>query len=651
MAAVRQVFALFGVVVEGADERLLVDQAARVVRDRGLISALDRDAQLRPALVHDNLDDRFRFHDRYPVLETPGAAASRAIVSQSSANVHNHDGNGPETSRQTITGEEDAGRAGITGDAAVTPDHPITHPFTAAELPRTTALTCTGHAARWRRDRPSALPASTPPRPSLPRSSHRRKARPFPVPAPPTFGAPLTAGRPLVAPLEAVASPSPGIRLVAGATSGAPVPPVAPFRLLSRSPRRARPRREGPRRSVTPIGGAVITGAVAPASPAPLRPRNPRFTPSTPSATEHRHPHHRRGRHARSRSHQRPSMRRRDRRRRPRVGHHGRLQLSSSSRSRASSRTAQSPDGAPSAWTIVTMRARVASSSKRGERGQERLHARIAVVRLLRVRRLQHPRESGRHVGAVQAERVGRVGAHLGREGERGVGHVRLRAGEELVHADAENVGARVDVLGGAHLLRGHVRGRPIIAVVYVMWASPSAANLEMPKSRTLIMGEPSVRFVRKKFAGLTSRWRRCRCGAPTRARCRPARRTRSPPRPACSGGPRGSSVGPWLTEVLHDHVRKAVRHAADVDHLGHVLARDAGGGARFAHEALGHVGDVRDRGGGEFDRDLLAQLDVLGAHDHAHAADADRARREVFREQERAGGAVLDVHEGPPAS
>ncbi len=43
--------------------------------------------------------------------------------------------------------------------------------------------------------------------------------------------------------------------------------------------------------------------------------------------------------------------------------------------------------------------------------------------------------------------------------------------------------------------------------VVRVRLSTPLPAILEMPKSRTLIIGVPSGRRVRKRFAGLRSRW------------------------------------------------------------------------------------------------------------------------------------------------
>jgi hypothetical protein len=72
--------------------------------------------------------------------------------------------------------------------------------------------------------------------------------------------------------------------------------------------------------------------------------------------------------------------------------------------------------------------------------------------------------------------------------------------------------------------------------------------------------------------------------------------------------------------EVFHHHVGRPGGQPPHVDHAHHVLALDPDGGPRLADEALGELGVIGGRIEQELDRYPLAQLDVLGEHDHAHA-------------------------------
>ena len=117
----------------------------------------------------------------------------------------------------------------------------------------------------------------------------------------------------------------------------------------------------------------------------------------------------------------------------------------------------------------------------------------------------------------------GELARHVGREGHRRARHDGRREphhpfsverrppdeGLEEDHAERPDVGARVDVLRGAHLLRRHVERRAPIALVCVdvcCAPPPRVVIFEMPKSSILSTASPSVRYARKRFAGLRSR-------------------------------------------------------------------------------------------------------------------------------------------------
>ena len=77
--------------------------------------------------------------------------------------------------------------------------------------------------------------------------------------------------------------------------------------------------------------------------------------------------------------------------------------------------------------------------------------------------------------------------------------------------------------------------------------------------------------------------------------------------------------------QMLHDDEGYAVRQRADVEDTGHVLTADLGRRAGFAREALDQLGDLQGLGAQELQRHDLAQLDVHGRHDVAHATRANQ--------------------------
>ena len=84
--------------------------------------------------------------------------------------------------------------------------------------------------------------------------------------------------------------------------------------------------------------------------------------------------------------------------------------------------------------------------------------------------------------------------------------------------------------------------------------------------------------------------------------------------------------------QVLHDDVRRAVLERADVEHLGDVLARQGGSGARLALEAADRGAVRRGLAAHELDGDLLTELHVTRGDDDAHPADAEHPLDLVLR-------------------
>ena len=148
---------------------------------------------------------------------------------------------------------------------------------------------------------------------------------------------------------------------------------------------------------------------------------------------------------------------------------------------------------------------------------------------------------------------------------------------------------------------------------------------LAMPKSSTLTKSASPSRETRKMFSGLRSRWMMPAACAAESARqiCVPMATTRS--------GAMRALVAQHLAEVeaveaLHDEVDVAVGRGARVGDVDDVGVADLGRGARLAAEARHQVRLPRELRVQDLERDLLADLDVLGLVDGAHAAGAEHA-------------------------
>jgi hypothetical protein len=77
--------------------------------------------------------------------------------------------------------------------------------------------------------------------------------------------------------------------------------------------------------------------------------------------------------------------------------------------------------------------------------------------------------------------------------------------------------------------------------------------------------------------------------------------------------------------EELHDEVHAAVGGGSGVGDVDDVRVTDLRCGARLAAEPLDEIGHARVAGMQDLERDALADLDVLGQVDLAHAAFADQ--------------------------
>jgi len=72
----------------------------------------------------------------------------------------------------------------------------------------------------------------------------------------------------------------------------------------------------------------------------------------------------------------------------------------------------------------------------------------------------------------------------------------------------SDHTSVRASTLRAERICSGDMYvGEPSTACVVVISRSPRPCTLEMPKSSTLTHGEPSRRVVRKRLAGLRSRW------------------------------------------------------------------------------------------------------------------------------------------------
>ena len=104
--------------------------------------------------------------------------------------------------------------------------------------------------------------------------------------------------------------------------------------------------------------------------------------------------------------------------------------------------------------------------------------------------------------------------------------------------------------------------------------------------------------------------------------------------------------------EELHHDVRSAVLEATDVEGLRDVRPLEPYRRASLTQEAIDEIvvrGRLLEQ---ELQRDLLRELDVLGGHHDAHAADAEDLLDPIFRRQDVAlfdgrGGAGRDGRRG----
>ena len=92
-------------------------------------------------------------------------------------------------------------------------------------------------------------------------------------------------------------------------------------------------------------------------------------------------------------------------------------------------------------------------------------------------------------------------------------------------------------------------------------------------------------------------------------------------------------------SQELHDHVRSATLVSVDVEHLHDVRSSDARARAGLAVEPLHCVRQGEDLVTQELDRDALAQAQVLGLEDEAHASLAKRSKQPVLAADDVAGG------------
>ncbi|XXU28538.1 hypothetical protein WMF36_05605 [Sorangium sp. So ce887] len=90
--------------------------------------------------------------------------------------------------------------------------------------------------------------------------------------------------------------------------------------------------------------------------------------------------------------------------------------------------------------------------------------------------------------------------------------------------------------------------------------------------------------------------------------------------------------------EVLQDHVRRARLRAADVVDPGHVVAPETSRGARLAHETLEQLRLLGRGRQEELDGEQLAELEVAGRDDEAHAAFSEHALDPVLAEEDVTG-------------
>ena len=216
-----------------------------------------------------------------------------------------------------------------------------------------------------------------------------------------------------------------------------------------------------------------------------------------------------------------------------------------------------------------------------------------------------------------------------GADGGHGVAVVGAAAGEEHVEDDAEQARCRCGcrrssgsgAAPGDDVERGSRRWR-------LSWSGCSRRRLarrrgpllERPKSSTFGRSARSrpARRVTKRLPGLMSRWTMPRACASARA----SQASRTMSTASTMGSlPRALKRTPRSLpgEVLHHHVGVAALERADVEHAGHVLALDGGGGLGLAEEAGRGLGQLHRGGEEELDGHPLLERQVLGGDDDPH--------------------------------
>ncbi|EYF02008.1 Hypothetical protein CAP_7626 [Chondromyces apiculatus DSM 436] len=234
--------------------------------------------------------------------------------------------------------------------------------------------------------------------------------------------------------------------------------------------------------------------------------------------------------------------------------------------------------------------------------------------------------ETRRDLGADGGGALGDGFEDAGGELHGGVGREREAARDEAVHDGAQrpDVGAGVGALRGAHLLRGHVVGgaEDFLAgdlEVRVGGGGEELRDAEVEdldaRGAVVAAGEEEVR--RLEVAVDDAEGMGFGHGVASLQDV-----------VGDVGGGDGAALAGEAAqiaafEVLHDDVRDAGFEAADVVHLGDVLALELHDGAGFAEEALDSdgvlaLGVVHQLEGAHF-----VEVEVGGGDDGAHAADA----------------------------
>ena len=215
---------------------------------------------------------------------------------------------------------------------------------------------------------------------------------------------------------------------------------------------------------------------------------------------------------------------------------------------------------------------------------------------------------------------------------------------ERLVQRDAEAelIGPRIDV-GAGVLLRRHVgrradqarRRRSARRVARLPGAAPrdAGSHRRRPRPREAEVGHPHAAVVADQHVvrlevAVDQAGRGGRRPAPARP---PRRRSRiSRQRRARVAQP---SAQVRAAHQLHRDEHLVAEHADVVDR-DDVRVRDAGHRARLADDAGAGRGAAaaRPRAAQELDRDLAAQLRIVGGVDHAHRAGAEQLAQHVAR-------------------